>query len=66
MEKFFIEVVNDIKKNITSRKQAKWCTLEDFRKEDKLELLIKVLSNDDILVHLHEKIFGEKDKNKQP
>lgn len=45
------------------RKKVKDCSLDDFRKEDKLELLIKVLSNDEILVYLYEKIFGKKVKN---
>ena len=60
MEHFFIRTVNEIKKNITARKQVKECSLEDFRKEDKLELLIKILSDDHALTYLHQAIFGEK------
>ena len=39
----------------------KECSLQDFRKEDKLELLVRILSNDEMLVYMHEKIFGKKD-----
>lgn len=53
MENFFMETVNEIKKNVSIRKKVKECSLEEFRKEDKLELLIKILSNDELIVHLH-------------
>jgi hypothetical protein len=43
------------------RRQFKECSFEDFKQEDKLELLVKVLSNDEILHHLYQKIF-----HKQP
>lgn len=44
-ENIFIEVVAEMKKSICSRKKITECSLEDFRKEDKLELFIKFLSN---------------------
>lgn len=62
-EKFFISIVSEMKKNISIRKQMPFCSLEDFRKEDKILLLIKVLSNDDILICLYNKIFP---KNHHP
>ena len=33
--------------------------MEDFKQEDKLELLVKVLSNEEILEHLYKKIFNK-------
>lgn len=44
-EKFFISLVNEMRKDIRSRKKIKYCSFEDFLKEDKISLLIKVLSN---------------------
>lgn len=41
-----------------------YCTLQDFKKEDKLLLLIKVLSNNEILTYLHERLFKKADKDK--
>ena len=61
MENFFFETVNDIRRAIATRKKIKECSLEEFRKEDKLELLVRILSNDEMLVHMHEKIFGKKE-----
>jgi hypothetical protein len=46
-----------LKKKIASRKKFTACSFEDFKQEDKLELLIKVLSNEEILQHLFNKIF---------
>ena len=63
MENFFFDTVNEIRKSIAVRKKIRECSLEEFRKEDKLELLIRILSNDEILVYLHEKIFGRKSDN---
>lgn len=42
---------------MSARKQFKECTFEDFKQEDKLELLVKVLSNEEVLQHLYQKIF---------
>ena len=61
METFFLKTVNEIKKNITTRKKIKECSLDDFRKEDKLELLIKILSDDNAVIYLYQTIFGKKD-----
>ena len=52
--------VNEVKKNIQMRKKVRKCTFEDFTKEDKLTLLIKIVSNQEILAYLYEKIFKEK------
>ena len=60
MEQFFIDTVNEIKKNINIRRDIKDCKLSDFKKEDKIQLLINILSNDKILTALHGIIFGEK------
>ena len=35
-------------------------SFEEWKKEDKIELLIKIISNDDILAHLYERIFKKK------
>ncbi len=45
--------MNEIKKVIVTRKGIQECTLYDFRMEDKLELLIKILSNDKLIMHLY-------------
>ena len=52
-------MVNDLKRKITGRKKFSECTLEDFKQEDKLELLVKVLSNEEVLEHLYSKIFAK-------
>ena len=36
MEQFFIDTVNEIKKNINIRRDIKDCKLSDFKKEDKI------------------------------
>ena len=37
---------------------------QDLKKEDKLLLLIKVLSNNEILTYLHERLFKKVQKSK--
>lgn len=59
IEEFFVRVVNDLKRKITGRKKFTECTFEDFKQEDKLELLVKVLSNEEVLTHLYQKIFSK-------
>jgi hypothetical protein len=54
-----VRVVNDLKRKISGRKKFTECTLEDFKQEDKLELLVKVLSNEEVLEHLYGKIFAK-------
>jgi hypothetical protein len=49
LEIFFLNCIEEIKKSIISRNRSKippFSTLEDFRKEDKLNLLIMMLEND--------------------
>ena len=58
IEEFFVRVINDLKRKITGRKKFTECTFEDFKQEDKLELLVKVLSNEEVLQHLYRKIFS--------
>jgi hypothetical protein len=60
MESFFIECVNEIKQQVKIRKKISFCTFEDWKKEDKIELLIKIISNDDILAYLYERVFKKK------
>lgn len=48
----------DIKKHIAARNSLSQCSFEDFRKEDKIKLLIWVLSNDQVIAGLHSVIFG--------
>lgn len=40
-----------------------YCTLEDFKKEDKLLLMIKILSNNEIISYLHQRIFHKPKNN---
>ena len=54
-----MKVVNDLKRKISARKRFTECTYEDFKQEDKLELLVKVLSNEEILEYLYQKIFNK-------
>ena len=42
-----------MKRKITTRKKFSECTFEDFRQEDKLELLVKILSSEEILQQLY-------------
>lgn len=46
-----------MKRKITTRKKFSECTFEDFRQEDKLELLVKILSSEEILQQLYHIIF---------
>lgn len=57
-----MKMVNDLKKKINVRKKFYDCSFEDFKQEDKLELLVKVLSNEEILQHLYQKIFTSRPK----
>lgn len=58
MESFFVNCVNEIKQQIKIKKKINHeCTFEEWKKEDKIELLIKVLSNDELLVYLYERLF---------
>jgi hypothetical protein len=60
-DEFFVKVLGDLRRKVTARKNFKECSFEDFKQEDKLELLVKVLSNEEVLLHLYQKIF-----HKQP
>jgi hypothetical protein len=51
---------------VSARKNFAPCTLEEFRQEDKLELLVKVLSHDEVLQYLYEKIFRRPGVMEQP
>ncbi len=42
------------------RKKINQCTFDEFKKEDKIQLLVKIISNDDILGYLYERIFKKK------
>lgn len=49
--------MSELKRKVSARKNFAPCSLEEFRQEDKLELLVKVLSHDEVLQYLYEKIF---------
>lgn len=57
-----MKTVNELKRKINLRKKFTDCTFDDFKQEDKLELLVKVLSNEEVLQHLYHKIFSPKPK----
>lgn len=59
MENFFYETIAEMKRTITSKKLIKECSFEDFKREDKVSLLIKILSNDNLLLILHTSLFGK-------
>lgn len=63
LQNFFLSCVNDIKKHISIRNSMPKCDFEDFKKEDKVKLLIWVLSNDRVIAGLHTVLFGP-DSNK--
>ena len=57
LEHFFVNAVEELKREIKLRKKIEYCSLEDFKKEDKLSLMIKILSNDEVLAYLHQRLF---------
>jgi hypothetical protein len=58
MSLFFVSCVEEIKKNICQRTRLQYCDLADFKKEDKLSVLMAMLSHDDIIAAIHEKLFN--------
>ena len=52
-----MKCVEELKKEVKIRKKIEYCTFEEFSKEDKLLLMIKILSNNEILSYLYDKIF---------
>lgn len=63
MSLFFIECVEDIRKNVCVRNRVPHCELEDFKKEDKLAVLMAMLENDDIIAAIHDRLFNRESMN---
>lgn len=61
MQNVFINAVAEIKRQIQIKKKMRYCTYEDFAKEDKINLLLIIVSNEEILKYVYEKIFGTKE-----
>ena len=60
---FITNAIEEIKRNIKIKKKIRSCTFEDFCKEDKISLLVKIISNDEVLSYLYEKIFKRPSHN---
>ena len=57
LEDLFVDAVAEIKKNIRMRRKIRECSYEDFKKEDKLNLLVIIISNEEILKVVYERLF---------
>jgi hypothetical protein len=58
MSLFFINCVEDIRKNICVRNRIPYCELDDFKKEDKLSVLMAMLENEELVALVHERLFS--------
>lgn len=45
LQTIFMNAITEIKRQITLKRKIKQCTYEDFAKEDKINLLLTIVSN---------------------
>lgn len=60
LEDFFFNCIEEVKKVIAGRKRVVHTDLNDFRSDDKLNLLLKLLGRDEIVQAVYQVVFKNK------